>query len=76
MKGLEVFLYKALGLLYEMHPLLTPFPYQGTSNVGNALVSVRNASFAYAVPLSRDLKCAISRFEFRLAVWTSIALRQ
>ena len=33
MKGLEVFLYKALGLLYEMHPLLTPFPYQGTSNV-------------------------------------------
>ena len=28
--------------MYEMHPLLTPFPYQGTSNVGKIAFTVRN----------------------------------
>ena len=28
--------------MYEMHPLLTPFPYQGTSNVGKTLFLLRN----------------------------------
>ena len=28
--------------MYKMHPLLTPFPYQGTSNVGNIAFTVRN----------------------------------
>ena len=37
---------------------------------------VRNESFAYAVPLSRDLKCTKLLLVLRFAVWTGIALNQ
>lgn len=59
-----------------MNPLLTPFPYQGTSNVGNTHLTVRNESFAYPVSLTTGLKCTKSLFVFRFTIWASIKFRK